>query len=238
MTSRTAAVSPLRTARIAGFLYLLTVPLGIFTLLYVPSTLIVSGSAAGTAANIGAHESLFRLGIVSALIGSVIGILYVLMLYKLLRPVSRDIAVLMVVFALTGNPIAMLSELAQLGVLQLLSGADYLSAFTTAQLQSLAYLFGVLHTQGVNISFIFAGLWLLPLGYLVFRSGFLPRILGVLLAIGGLGYLTDVFAGFLFPDSNLKIGLLTGLAEIVFLLWLLVRGVDAEQWNRRALDPA
>jgi hypothetical protein len=231
-------MSPLRTARVAGFLYLLTVPLGIFTLLVVPSTLIVSGSAAATAANIGAQESLFRVSIVSALIGSVIAILYVLMLYKLLKPVSRDIAGLMVVLALIGIPIAMLSELAQLGVLQLLGGADYLAVFTTAQLQALAYLLGVLHTQGVNISFIFAGLWLLPLGYLVFTSGFLPRILGVLLIIGGIGYLTDVFAGFLFPESNLKIGLFTGLAEILFLLWILIRGVDVERWRKRALQPA
>jgi hypothetical protein len=175
---------------------------------------------------------------VSALIGSVIGILYVLMLYKLLRPVSKDIAVLMVVLALIGNPIAILSELAQLGVLQLLGGADYLSVFTTTQLEALAYLFGVMHEQGVSISFVFAGLWLLPLGYLVFSSGFLPRILGVLLILGGIGYLTDVFTGFLFAESNLSIGLVTGLAEILFLLWILIRGVDVEQWNRRALKPA
>ncbi len=175
MTTSTAAPSPLRTARVAGLLYLLTVPLGVFTLLYVPSTLIVPDSAAATAANIVAHESLFRLGIVSALIGSVIGILYVLLLYKLLRPVSRDIAALMVVLALIGNPIAMLSELAQLGVLQLLGGADYLTVFTPAQVEALAYLFGVLHEQGVSISFIFAGLWLLPLGYLIFHVRLPPQ---------------------------------------------------------------
>jgi hypothetical protein len=81
---------------------------------------------------------------------------------------------------------------------------------------------------------VFAGLWLLPLGYLVSRSGFLPRILGALLIIGGLGYLIDVFSAFLFPDSNLKIGLFTGLAEILFLVWLLIRGVNVERWNRRA----
>ena len=236
MTVRAFEASPLKTARAAGFLYLLTVPLGVFTFLYVPSSLIVSGNAAATAHNIVASESLFRLGIVSALIGPVIGILYVLLLYKLLMPVSKDIAVLMVVFALIGFPIAMLSELAQVGVLQLLGGADYLTVFTTAQLQATAYLLGVLHEQGVNISFVFAGLWLLPLGYLVFLSRFLPRILGVLLVIGGLGYLTDVFAGFLFPESNLSVGLVTGLAEIIFLLWILIRGVDVEQWKRRALE--
>ncbi|MDO9302574.1 MAG: DUF4386 domain-containing protein [Anaerolineales bacterium] len=231
MTTRTAKTSPLIIARLAGFLYLLTVPLGVFNFAYLPSSLIVSGDAAATAHNIMASESLFRLGIVSALLGAIIAILYVLMLYKLLKPVSKDIAVLMVVLALMGIPIAMLNELTQLGVLQLLSGADYLTVFTTAQLQALAYLFVRLHSYGISIAFIFSGLWLLPLGYLVFKSGFLPKILGVLLIIGGFGYLIDVFAEFLFPGSNLSIGLFTGLSEIFFLLWLLIKGVNVEQWK-------
>ncbi len=229
MTSRTARTSALILARVAGFLYLLTVPLGIFTLMVVPSSLIVSGDAAATARNIMGSESLISIDIVSALLGSVIAIFYLLILYKLLKPVSKDMAVLMVILGLTGNPIVMLTEFTQLGVLQLLSGADYLSVFTTAQLQALAYLFLRLHTYGINIAFIFSGLWLLPLGYLVFKSGFLPRILGVLLIIGGFGYLIDVFAGFLFPGSNLSIGLITGLPEIMFLLWLLVKGVSVRE---------
>jgi len=238
MTIRTAQTSPLILARVAGFLYLLTVPLGVFNFLYIPSNLIVSGDAVATAHNIMASESLFRLGIVSALLGAIIPILYLLLLYKLLKPVSKDIAVLMVVVALMGNPIAMLNELTQLGVLQLLSGADYLTVFTTAQLQALAYLFLRLHSYGIDIAFIFSGLWLFPLGYLVFKSGFLPRILGVLLIIGGFGYLIDVFAGFLFPGSNLSIGLFTGLSEIFFLLWLLIKGVNVEKWEKRALESA
>jgi hypothetical protein len=236
MTTRSAETSPLMIARLAGFLYLLIVPLGIFGALYVPSFLIVPGDAATTASNIMASESLFRLGIVSALLGPIIAILYVLILYKLLKPVSKDIAVLMVVVTLIGFPITMLNELTQLGVLQLLSGADYLTVFTTAQLQALAYLFVRLHSYGISIAFIFSGLWLLPLGYLVFKSGFLPRILGVLLIIAGFGYLIDVFAGFLFPGSNLSIGLFTGLAEIFFLLWLLIKGVNVEQWEKRVAE--
>jgi hypothetical protein len=238
MTTTTAKSSPLFIARLAGFLYLLTVPLGVFTFLYVPSSLIVSGDATATAHNVMVSESLFRLGIVSALLGPIIAILYVLLLFKLLEPVSKDIAVLMVVLSLIGLPIAMLNELTQLGALQLLSGADYLTVFTTAQLQALAYLFVRLHSYGISIAFIFSGLWLLPLGYLVFKSGFLPRILGVLLVIAGFGYLIDVFAGFLFPDSNLSIGLFTGLAEIIFLLWLLIKGVNVEQWEKRAAESA
>jgi hypothetical protein len=238
MTTRTAKTSPLIIARLAGFLYLLTVPLGIFNFLYIPSNLIASGDAAATAHNIMAYEPLFRLGIVSALVGAIIPILYLLLLYRLLNPVSKDSAVLMVVVALMGNPIAMFNELTQLGALQLLSGADYLTVFTTAQLQALAYLFVRLHSYGINIAFIFSGLWLLPLGYLVFKSGFLPRILGILLVIGGFGYLIDVFSGFLFPDSNLSIGLFTGLSEIFFLLWLLIKGVNVEKWEKLVAESA
>ena len=238
MTTRTTKTSPLIIARVAGFLYLLTVPLGVFNFLYIPSNMIVSGDAAATTHNIMASESLFRLGIVSALLGSIIAILYLLILYKLLKPVSKDSAALMVIVALMGNPITMLNEVTQLGVLQLLSGADYLTVFTTAQLQALAYLFVRLHSYGISIAFIFSGLWLLPLGYLVFKSGFLPRILGVLLIIGGFGYLLDVFAGFLIPGSNLSIGLFTGLSEIFFLLWLLIKGVNVEQWEKRVAESA
>lgn len=238
MTSNEKMSSINKTARLAGFLYLLTVPLGVFTIMYVPSSLIVPGDAAATAHNIMASESLFRLGIVSALLGQIIAILYVLILYRILKPVSKDIAALMVVFALTGVPMTMLNEFTQLAVLQLLSGADYLTLFTTAQLQALAYLFVRLHSYGFSIAFIFSGLWLLPLGYLVFKSGFLPRILGVLLIIGGFGYLIDIFAGFLFPGSNLSIGLFTGLAEIFFVLWLLIKGVDVEKWEKRAAESA
>jgi len=178
MTTRTAKTSPLIIARVAGFLYLLTVPLGVFTLLYVSSSLLVPGDAAATANNIMASESLFRLGIVSTLLGQILAILYVLILYKLLKPVSKDIAVLMVIFALIGVPMTMLNEFTRLSVLQLLSGADYLTVFTTAQLQALAYLFVRLHSYGISIAFIFSGLWLFPLGYLVFKSGSFPEFWG------------------------------------------------------------
>ena len=238
MAIRTAETSPLFYARFAGFLYLIQAILGIFSLLYVSSKLIVSGDVPATIHNIMASESLFRLGIVSNILVPTVGIVYVLFLYKLLKPVSKDIAVLMVVLALLGVPIGVFNEFTQLGVLQLLSGADYLTAFTTEQLQALAYLFVRLHSYGISLTFIFSGLWLLPLGYLVFKSGFLPRILGVLLIIGGFGYLIDVFAEFLFPASNLSIGLFTGLAEIFFLLWLLIKGVDVEQWKKRAAESA
>lgn len=220
-----------KTARLAGFLYLLVVPLGVFGL-YVPSRLIVSGDAATTAKNIIASESLFRLGIVSNLLASVVMILVVLFLYRLLKPVNKNAALLMVLFVLAAVPIAMLTELTHFASLQLLSGADYLTPFTAGQLQALAYQFLRLYGHGSSIAFLFWGLWLLPLGFLVFKSGFLPRILGVLLMIACFGYLTDSFAIFFGYHTN--IGLFTGWAEVLFLLWLLIKGVNLEQWEKRA----
>ncbi len=236
MTTRLAKTSPLIIARVAGGLYLIQAILGIFSLLYVSSSLIVPGDVVATTHNIMESESLFRLGLVSNILVPTVGILYVLFLYKLLKSVSKDIAVLMVVLALLGVPMAVFNEFTQLGVLQLLSGADYLTVFTTAQLQALAYLFLRLHSYGMSLTYIFSGLWLFPLGYLIFRSGFFPKILGVLLIIGGFGYLIDVFAEFLFSGSNLSIGLITGLSEIFFLLWLMIKGVNAEKWEQRALE--
>lgn len=225
-----------KTARLAGFLYLMVVPLGIFTVMYVPSRLIVPGDAAATANNIMASELLFRLGIVSDLLASIVMMLVVLVLYKLLKPVNKSMTSLMVIFVLAAVPIAMLTKLNQVAALQLLSGADYLTLFTKEQLQALAFLFLRLHDLGGSIAFIFWGLWLFPLGYLVFKSGFLPRILGVLLIIACFGYLIDSFAIFLGYNTN--IGLFTGWGEVIFLLWLLIKGVNAEQWEKRAAESA
>jgi hypothetical protein len=227
-----------KTARIAGLLYLLMAPFAIFGIMYVPSKLIVPGDAATTANNIMASESLFRLGIVSALITQIIGILVVLVLYKLLKPVNKTYAVLMVVFLLVSVPIAMLNELNQLAVLLLLGGADYLTAFTAGQLQALVPLFLDLHGHGLSIATIFWGLWLFPMGYLVFKSGYLPRILGVLLIIACFGYLVDFVTFFLFPNFDVGISSFTGWGEVLFPLWLLIKGVNVEQWEKRTLAPA
>jgi hypothetical protein len=224
-----------RTARIAGLLYLMNVPLGIFGTLYVSSRLIVSGDAATTAKNLIASESLFRLGIVSNLLATIVMILVVLVLYRLLKPVNKTIALLMVMFVLIGAPISMLNKLNQFAVL-FLSGADYLTVFTTEQLQALVTLFLRLHNRGSNIAFIFWGLWLFPLGYLVFKSGFLPRILGILLMIACCGYVIDSFAILL--GSHVGISMFAALGEVLFLLWLLIKGVNVEQWEKRALESA
>jgi hypothetical protein len=203
----------------------------------LPSVLIVPGDAATTANNVLASESLFRLGVVSALITQTVQILLVLALYKLLKPVNRNLALLMVIFILLGVPIAMLNELNHFVVL-LLSGADYLTVFTADQLQALVPLLLDLHEHGIMIAHIFWGLWLLPMGYLIFKSGYIPRILGVLLIIGGFGYLIDFVTFLLFPDFDVTIAEFTFIGELLLPLWLLIKGVDVEQWEKRALESA
>jgi hypothetical protein len=185
-----------------------------------------------------ASESLFRLGIVSALLVQIINIFVVLALYKLLKLVNKNMALLMVIFILLGVPIAMLNELNQFAVLLLLHGADYLTVFTADQLRSLVFLFLDLHKLGISIAGIFWGLWLFPMGYLVFKSGFLPRILGVLLIIGCFGYLIESFAAFLLPTYEVNIALFTFWGEVLLPLWLLIKGVNVEQWEKRALESA
>ena len=229
-------MSPInRTARTAGILYLSLVPLGFFGM-YVTTQLVAPGAPAITANNIAASEGLFRLGIVSALLVQVVNILVALALYRILKVVDRLFASLMVIFILLGAPIAMLNELNNFAVLLLLGGATPLTQFTPGQVQGLVQLFLGLHNQGINIAGIFWGLWLFPMGYLVFRSGFLPKVLGVLLVIGCLGYLVDSFSAFLLPNSNVNVALFTFWGEVLFPLWLLVKGVSVEKWEDRARE--
>jgi hypothetical protein len=224
-----------RTARIAGLLYLILAALSAFGLVYVPSILIAPGDAALTTSNILANEWLFRLGIVSNLLAFTINIFVVVFLYKLLKPVNEGIASLMVILILMGLAIAMLNELNQVAVL-FLSGADYLPAFTADQLQALVPLFLDLYEHGFLISHIFFGLWLFPMGYLIFKSGLLPRFLGILLIIAGVGYLADFILFFLFPDVGVTVSEFTFVGEVLLLLWLLIRGVNVKQWEKRALE--
>src|SRR5262245_57265295 len=150
-----------------------------------------------------ASEALLRFGIVLNLFVFISQIFLVLALYQLLKVVNKNIASLMVIFSLSAVPIAMVNELIPLTILQLLSDVDYLKAIPVDQLQALAYLLLRLHNQGFLIAQIFWGLWLFPMGYLVFKSGFIPRILGILLMIGSFGYAIDSFAAFLGYNVNL-----------------------------------
>lgn len=236
MTTHTSEMPPRVRARVSGLLYLIANLFAPFTLLYLPSRFIVRGDAAATAAKILASESLFRFGIVLNLLTFIGQILLVLALYQLLNVVNKNMALLMVIFSLLAVPIAMLNELMQLAVIQFLNNADYLKVFPNDQLQALAYLFLRLHSQGFLIAQIFWGLWLLPMGYLVFKSGFLPRILGILLMIGCSGYVIESFAAFL--GYNVSIIFFTSWGELVLLLWLLIKGVNTEQWKKRAAESA
>lgn len=234
MTPRTAEPSPRLRARVAGLLYLSLGLFAPFSLLYVPSRLIVPGDVVATTSKIMASEALFRLGMVSALVTSIVNILVVLALYQVLKPVNKNMAALMIIFLLVAVPIGMLNELSNVAVLFLLSSADSLKVFTPGQVHVLVALMLNLHASGLNIAGLFYGLWLFPMGYLVFTSGFLPRMLGVLLLIGCLGYLIQSFAALLFPNLNLNIVLLTDWGELVFPLWLVIKGVNVEQWQKRA----
>jgi hypothetical protein len=226
------------TARLTGFLYLLLIPLGVFGLLYVPSTLIVSGDAAATASNIMANEGLFRLGSLSALVVALVNLFVVLLLYKLLKPVNRNVAALMVIFLLLSIPISFINELNNFAAPLLLGGADYLSVFTQAQLHALVLFFHELHQHGVIVAQVFWGLWLFPMGYLVFRSGYLPRIIGIFLMIGTFGYVVDSLTFMVFPNFGFEFAPFLFVGEGLLPLWLLIRGVDVKRWEQRALESA
>lgn len=234
MKIHTTETSPNVRARVAGLLYLVANLPAPFALVYLPSLLIVRGDAAATAGNIIASEGLFRLGIVALLFNGIGMIFLVLALYQLLKVVNKNVAWLMVLFVVVGDSIGMLNELNSLAVLQLLSGADYLNVFTTGQLDALVYLFLRLHGQGFEIAQIFWGLWLFPMGYLVYKSRFLPSILGILLIIACFGYLLESFAGFL--GYNVSVIFYTSWGELLLTVWLLVKGVNVEQWNKRAAE--
>jgi hypothetical protein len=216
-----------KTARVAGLLYLLLVVTAPIGLMYVPGKLIVPGNATATTNNILASQSLFRIGIVSGLVSAVISIFLVLVLYCLFKGVNQERAALMVILVLIQVPLGFLNELNHIAALALVRGADFLSVFDKPQRDALAMLFLNLHGQGIIVSEIFWGLWLFPFGLLVFRSGFLPRILGVWLIINGFAYVAMSFTGLLLPPyqkmvSNIAFPALLG--EMAIMLWLLIMG--------------
>ncbi len=221
-----------KAARIAGAVYLLLVVTAPFRLMYIPSALFVRGNATATANNIAAHELLFRLGIVSDLLTGTIVIFVVLALYRLLKGVDESHAVLMVILGgVMPAAIYFFNVLNDAAALLLVRGADFLSVFEKPQRDALAMLFLRLHGQEILAAEIFWGLWLFPFGVLVFRSRFLPRILGVWLIINGFAYLTNSFTGLLLPQyedmvSNITFPVMLG--EIAIMLWLLIKGAKVQ----------
>ncbi len=216
-----------KAARIAGAVYLSMVITGPFSLIYVPSKLIVRGNAAATADNILAHETMFRLAILADLLGSVIFICLAIALYKLLSRVNKTWAGLMVAFVLVSAAVGFLNTLNNIAALTLFRGADFLAVFDKPQRDALGMLFVRLHSQGILIDEMFWGLWLFPFGLLVFRSGFLPRFIGVWLMINCFGYVGLSITALFFPsyyEAAFKWAQPVLFGELAIMLWLLIRG--------------
>jgi hypothetical protein len=226
-----------RDARIAGWLYILMGLPAPFALIYVPDKLIVRGNATATAANILAHQTLFRLGILAELTSLVLFILLVLALYHLLSGVSKALARVMVAFVLTSVAVGFLNVLNDFAALTLFRGADFLSVFNRGQLDALGMLFLGLYRQGQAIDEIFWGLWLLPFGLLVMRSRFLPRILGVWLIVNCFAYVAVSLTTLLLPAyANVAFNAAQPalLGELWIMLWLVIKGVKPQPLDAAA----
>jgi hypothetical protein len=219
------------TARLAGLFYLLQIPLGMFGILYVNKNLSIKGNTETTILNILNHEFLFRLSIVSAILAALVTVLTALWLYKVLGPVNRAQAKYMVLFTLIAAPITIINELNHVVVL-LISGNISSSLMHH---QDLVPLFLDLHTYGIHISGFFWGLWLIPMGLLVIKSEFIPKIIGYFLLAGGLGYLIDFLLFFLSPGSRIVVSEYTFIGEVLMVFWLLLKGVNEKKYDEHSV---
>jgi hypothetical protein len=238
MKNPLAPLSPQVYARIGGTLYLIIIAAGLFAEAFVRDRLIVPTDAATTAANIRAHQLMFRAGIAADLTTFVCAVPLTIILYALLRRVNMNVALLMLIFNVVQDAIGGLNALNTYRPLQLLTGADYLKVFSPAQLQAMALLSLKAHSIGFGIALIFFGFSCLALGYLIFASGFLPKTLGVLMAIAGACYLTNscalilspLLASILFPSILVP----AFIGELAVALWLTVRGLNVPGREHRA----
>jgi hypothetical protein len=227
-----------KTARLAGSLWLLMIVFGLFAQVGVRDTIIVLGDAVATTNNIAAHAFLFRLGFVSDLAMMICYLLTPLAFFKLLSAVNKNLSILTVIFGLMGTAIGMLNLLNEFAALHVLSGIEYLNAFDTRQLQAQAMLFLDLYEHGYIIADIFFALWVFPLGILVYKSGFLPRIFGILFVAETITSLLSVVIHFLYPNRVLETNLLLlgAIAEFSFTFWLLIRGINESKVNAAKLS--
>ena len=229
-----------KAARIAGAIYLSMVVTGPFSLIYVPSKLIVRGNAAVTADNILAHQTMFNLAILADLVGQVIFICLAIALYRLLSSVNKTWAGLMVALVLVSAAVGFFNTLNNIAAQILFRGADFLAVFDKPQRDALGMLFIRLHTQGIFIDEMFWGLWLFPFGLLVFRSGFLPRFIGVWLMINCFGYVALSVTSLFFPayyEAAFRWAQPVLFGELVIMLWLLIKGAKVPT-SSGALQPA
>lgn len=220
-------------ARIAGLWYLAMALIGPIGIMVVPSQILVAGDPAATAANIAAHESLLRAGIVSSLICQICFVFLAVALHRLFAGVHDTYAKLMVSLVIAAAPIAIVNELFQVAALELGTGAVYASALPDGQRNALALAFLNVHQGGIAIAGVFWGLWLFPFGMLVIRSGFMPRVLGWLLIAGGCSYLIDSGVALVAPQHrSVLAGVLMlplALGEFGSIFWLLIKGVRSAQ---------
>jgi hypothetical protein len=233
-----AAWSPRMKARLAGVFTLIEGVTSVAGQLRIPGQFIVRNDAAATAANILSSETLFRVGVVLTLIAIATHIVWMVLFYDLFKPVDRTLARLAAFVGLIAVALQAVSAIFQMAAQTILHGGEFSTAFTAAQLQALSYLSLRLQGQTFNTYMIFFGLWCLVTGALIFKSGFMPRILGLLEMLAGAAYLI-----LLWPPLAAALDpyyLLLGLGEAVLLVWLLVKGVDNQRWyeRARALNPA
>jgi len=237
MTNKAVDTSPQLYARIGGVLYLIIIVIGFCSEFFVRDKLAVSGDVTATANNIMASESLWRISIAGDLILLVCAVPLTLILYVLLSPVNKHLALLAVFFNIIEFPIEAVSKLCLFAALFLSGNADYLKAFEPHQRHALVNISLKLHDYGFGIDLVFFGFACLVYGYLLFRSGYFPRTIGVLMAIAGLSYLTNSFTLILAPAYAGRIFLILVFAligELSFCLWLMLMGVNVQRWKEQA----
>jgi hypothetical protein len=237
MKEPVARVSPQLLARIGGAIYLYIIVFGIHGEAFVRERLIAWGDPAATAERILAAEPLWRFSVTAELSYLLAAVVLTMIFYVLLRPVGRDVALLAVCFNLVAVAVEAVGRLQLISALTTLRSAETLAAFEPAQVHALAYIALQTHARGFGISLLFFAGVCLALGWLIYRSGFLPRLLGGLMALAGLGYLANTFALLLSPALHARIfpAVLVPafVAESTLCLWLLVRGVEVEKWSER-----
>jgi hypothetical protein len=216
------------TARLAGILYLAMGIPAWFSLMYVPGAFIVRGDATATARNIANGEFIYRLGILSELFSQTGFIVLVLLLYELFKDLDRQYARIMVTLVVVSVAFEFVNCLNLIAPLILLSGADYLSVFSKPQLDALAMVFLGLRNDGLGVVLLLWGLWLLPFGVLVFKSGFFPKVLGVLLIVACVAYMADSITSIMLPAPSHVISMVSltlgGIGELAIALWMIVVG--------------
>lgn len=227
--------TPQNYARTGGLFYLVIIVTALFAEGFVRGRLIVSGDAAATASNILAFQRLFRTGLAADLVNCALDVAVAVILYVLLKPVSRNLALLAALLRITADTILGFDGILHLAAVVILGGGEYLKVFSPQQLDALAYLSLKLHGQGYNISLVFFGFGCGVLGYLIYRSTYLPRLIGVLLVVTGLCYLFHSFAAIVAPQLSASLypwTLLPGfISEVTLCVWLIAKGVNVPRWN-------